>query len=122
MARSVILVVDDEKNIRRTLSLILEGEGYEVFTAANGALAWDQLADIRKPCLILLDLMMPVMDGFQFLEALDGSVHHGKVFVVLVSANNNLETAARLPNVVAFLRKPFELDALMDLVDCHASR
>ncbi|MEO5970088.1 MAG: response regulator [Bdellovibrionia bacterium] len=64
-----ILVVEDEESIRENFQLLLELEGYSVFTASNGKESLRILKTIEKPCLILLDLLMPVMNGMEFLEA-----------------------------------------------------
>lgn len=63
-----ILLVDDNSDVLEVVKLMLEGEGYSVRTAANGAEALESLRDGVDPCLIILDLTMPVMDGWQFRE------------------------------------------------------
>ena len=73
MLSKAVLVVDDDEDIRTNLTMALESEGYEVFTACNGleALAWLETApEVERVCCILLDLMMPRMDGEQFLRVL----------------------------------------------------
>src|SRR4051812_42751331 len=65
-AEKRVLVVDDDPTIRDALHMILEAEGYHVETAANGAEALSCLREGQPPCLIVLDLMMPVLNGWQF--------------------------------------------------------
>lgn len=116
-----ILIVEDALDIRETLRELLELDELPVFTAANGQLGLEQLARIPLPCLVLLDLMMPVMDGFQFLQALDQFPRYASLRVVLISANRNIDVAMRNPRVVAGLKKPFELNELMELVATHCA-
>ena len=110
-----ILVVDDEFSIVETLAEILSWEGYKVAVAQNGKRALDVVAR-EKPSLILLDFMMPVMDGLQFLKKLRSDPAFRDVPVTLM-------TAAALPPAPpqdarwdAVLRKPFELPVLLNLV------
>lgn len=107
-----ILVVEDETSIRETLRYALEMEGYSVYTAANGQEGIDLLANIPKPCLILLDLMMPVMDGWGFVEAIDKDTLLTNIPVVVVTAFSD-----KLKTVKAWgvIRKPVDLDALCEV-------
>ena len=107
---SVILVVEDEEASRETLRELLELEGYDVETAANGQEALDKI-DRLEPCVILLDLFMPVMDGWQVLERLrsDGRLSRLTV-VVTTSAETNM------PSDVAVFHKPLDFDRLLRAV------
>src|SRR4051812_16237966 len=88
-----ILIVEDEELIRATLSLALEFEGYLVFTAANGKEGIELLPKVERPCLILLDLMMPVMNGWEFVDALEKDMILATIPVIVVTAfNNNTKT------------------------------
>jgi CheY-like chemotaxis protein len=109
-----VLVVDDERDLRETLCEVLESDGYTVLQAQNGkeALA---LALQTEPCLILLDLMMPVMSGWQMMEALVEDGRLSSTPVVVVSASHDAPKTAQ-----AFLPKPFELDALLATVERFA--
>src|SRR5687768_645517 len=100
-----ILVVEDDNDIRETVQQILELEGYQVFTAANGKEALDALEHIPHPCLILLDLMMPVMNGWQFLEAKQRNAVISTLPVVVVSA-----VAEHVKNVTTVVKKPPDID------------
>lgn len=104
-----ILVVEDEASIRETLRYALEMEGYNVYTAANGQEGIDLLASIPKPCLILLDLMMPVMDGWGFVEAIDKDMMLTKIPVVVVTAFSDKLKTVKARGVI---KKPVDLDAL----------
>ena len=109
-----VLVVDDERDLRESLCDLLESDGYTVVQARDGreALA---LAHASTPCLILLDLMMPVMSGWQVMEALVDDCELCKTPVVVVSASHDAPAGAQ-----AFLAKPFEIDALLSTVERFA--
>jgi CheY-like chemotaxis protein len=104
-----VLVVDDEPAIRYTVEDALSEVGYQVATAEHGAQALDEVSRAR-PDVILLDLMMPVMDGWTFLR------HIRDIPVVLMSATYNLKSAQPLEPVKGILTKPFDLDDLLALV------
>lgn len=110
-----ILVVEDDADIRDSLADVLESEGYRVGTAANGREGLDRLQHMGRPCLILLDLMMPVMSGGEFLSVLRRSQLHASLPVVVVSAWP--KDAHRLGDAAqAFVRKPVALDSLLAIV------
>jgi CheY-like chemotaxis protein len=108
-----ILVVDDDAEGRATIQEALEDEGYEVWTADNGKEALQRLRSGR-PDLVFLDLLMPVMDGWQFLEAVGAE----EIPVVVVSAHisdlKTLSAAAWVNRPVGFLRKPVLLPRLLE--------
>jgi CheY-like chemotaxis protein len=109
------LVVDDDADIRSALGQVLELEGYEVAYAANGREAWTSLQAGPPPHLVLLDLMMPVMDGAEFLRLLRGDSRLGELPVVLVSAFGSIASAVASA-VQGQLRKPLDLDDLTGTV------
>jgi DNA-binding response OmpR family regulator len=110
---SRILIVEDEEILATTLCEVLEDEGYDASTARNGQDALRMMAE-RPADLVLLDLMMPLMDGTAFLtaKALDANVQHVPV-VVMTSASRS---ALQGLGVAGFLAKPFKLDALLDVI------
>ncbi|WP_164017053.1 response regulator [Pyxidicoccus trucidator] len=110
---SRILVVEDEDILAATLCEVLEDEGYEALTARNGEDALRLLAE-RSPDLVLLDIMMPRMDGLAFLtaKALDTKVQHVPV-VVMTSVSRS---ALQGHGVAGFLAKPFKLETLLQVV------
>ena len=90
--RPVILVVDDDHDIRQSLASVLEEEGFSVALAENGAVAWQILRQGLLPVrLVLLDLMMPVMDGFEFCKLWKGADGQADVPVVIFSADGATE-------------------------------
>ncbi len=106
-----ILVVEDDIAIRDALAEVLEGLGHSVRCAGNGAEALELLAREEPPDLIVLDLMMPVMDGFEFREASRRDPRLAEIPVMIVSASDvtTLRGLAEL-GAAAVLPKPFELE------------
>jgi len=111
--RHTILVVEDDPDITESLCDVLRSEGYEVATASNGKEALDRLREIDRPSLILLDLMMPVMSGGEFLAALRQIDALASIPVVIVSAWTK-ESAQVRAQSQGFVRKPISIDALLD--------
>jgi len=109
-----VLVVDDDEDIRAMLDLALSAEGYEVVTAADGAAGLDAVRD-ATPDVILLDLKMPGMGGEEFAERYRRGPGPRAPVVVVAAAEDTAQRAAEM-GAAAYLRKPFELDALLSLV------
>ena len=116
----LVLVVDDDQDILDAICDILEGEGYGVARARHGVEALERLRE-RRPDLILLDLMMPVMDGVAFAEALRRSGVKPQIPIVVISADGNPQKAASI-GARAFLAKPFDVDALLSHVASAAQQ
>lgn len=114
-----VLVVEDDFAIRETLRELLEDEGYHVVWASNGREALTQLRATR-PSLILLDLMMPVMDGWEFRTAQQRDPTLAGIPVIVISADHALEHKVSSLEVEGWLAKPFELDALLAAVERYA--
>lgn len=108
-----VLIVEDDEAIRETMQIALEMRGYDVITAGNGAEGVAALSDRPPPCLILLDLMMPVMDGWGFVNALEHDPSLERIPVVVVTAFNNQPQKIRARKVIA---KPIPLEVLYDTV------
>ncbi len=114
MAPGPILVVDDDEAIRSLVELALDSEGYEVSTAPNGAAALEVIGH-EQPDLILLDMRMPVMDGWAFSRAYRSRPGPHAPIVVITAARDASERAAEV-YADGFLNKPFDLDELLHLV------
>jgi len=111
--RSTILVVEDEADSRETLREILELEGYKVRTAVNGREALDTLDAIGDQiCIVLLDLFMPVMDGWQVINELKASGRLATTQVVIITS-----AAHRAPAGVPVFQKPLDLEKVMNQVN-----
>ncbi|WP_437782490.1 response regulator [Sorangium sp. So ce1097] len=111
-----ILVVEDDLDIRSILSQLLMFEGYDVEEAADGAEALALLRGGQPPALILLDLMMPVMDGWQLRAELQRDPALASIPVVIVSADVRAEQEASRLRVAGLLKKPLQIEPLLELV------
>ncbi len=109
-----VLVVDDQEAIRDTLQTALDDEGFTVECAANGQEALEILGR-WKPCVILLDLMMPVMDGWAFRAEQQRS--GSTVPVVLLSAAGELELHKKALGAAAAIAKPFDIDHVISAIE-----
>jgi two-component system, sensor histidine kinase ChiS len=115
MSSNQVLIVDDDAAILEMIAELLSYEGYMVVTCSEGRQAV-AFARITPPALILLDLMMPEMSGWQVISTLRSSPQTKTIPVVLLSARRDLADAARELKVAAYLEKPFDLEELLDLV------
>ena len=110
----LILVVEDDFYIRESVRELLEGEGHTVFSAENGAHALAELEAMRQPPdLILLDLMMPVKDGFQFRTEQRADARFAHIPVVVMSADPHLDSHRDLLAARTYLHKPLDIDQLL---------
>ena len=116
-----MLVVDDQEAIRDTLQVALDDEGFTVECASNGREALD-LIGRWKPDVILLDLMMPVMDGWQFRVAQLQQDDLAAIPTVVCTARTDAEARAISMGAIAYLRKPLDFDYLLDLVEAHCPK
>ena len=107
-----MLVVEDDAEVRTSVAEILEMEGFAVDTAIHGQQALDKLRAGAAPSVLLLDLMMPVMNGLELLEHLRGQVELRSPPVSVLSANRGYD--AEDLGVAAVVRKPFDVDALVE--------
>ena len=114
MAAERILIVDDDESIRQIVRICLTDEGYEVFEAPNGQVALNMLTEIA-PMLILLDLRMPVMDGWEFAKRYESMPGPRAPLVAFVAALNAEQDCADL-DAAGILAKPFDLDDLLRAV------
>lgn len=118
-----ILVVDDDLEIRECVVEVLRDEGYAATGAVNGREALALLAAaVVPPDLILLDLLMPVMDGAEFRREQLKDPHIAAIPTVIISANAQVREAAARLGVAAWLAKPLDLAVLLDAVEVYARR
>lgn len=106
------LIIEDDEDIRESFKFALEFEGYRVFTACNGKDAISVLSKIPKPCLIFLDLMMPVMNGVEFLKAIENEKAYSSIPVVVVSAFTDRAKNIKVNQIVS---KPIDLAKVLDI-------
>ena len=112
-----VLVVEDDYDFRELERTMLQASGYDVITARNGAEALSIL-ETQRPCVILLDLMMPIMDGLTFLQDRKAMTHGGDAAPVICvsAAGKELTAEAVRRGAVHCLPKPTDLDELCDTV------
>ena len=116
-----VLLVDDDVDIRDALGELLRDEGFSVVTAPNGQEAMLWLAERRPPaCVVLLDLMMPVMNGTEFLQKKQGDPAISTHPVIIVTASIAALQIGRTPDVKACISKPIEMDQLLAALDSCA--
>jgi two-component system, OmpR family, alkaline phosphatase synthesis response regulator PhoP len=117
-AQSSVLVVDDEPQVAWMLQFSLEAEGFQTFAARDGRTALDELRQ-HRPQLMLLDIMMPVMDGWSVLQEIRGLPEGDRPRVVVVSARASLRDRAKAAELgaVAFVAKPFNVDDLLGVLN-----
>jgi CheY-like chemotaxis protein len=114
--RARVLVVDDDNAIRETLRAILEDEGYPVTTARDGREALEHLTTVPPPGLCIVDLVMPVMNGWELCAALARHPPLARLPVLLVSAISHLDPPPVGLETVHLMKKPIGFDRLLELV------
>jgi len=110
-----VLVVDDDTDIRTSLCELLEHEGYRVASAANGQEALARLGQGELPCVILLDLMMPIMDGWEFRERQQDDPRLAGVPVVVITAAGKYGT--RAIDAEQILPKPLRIEHVLEVIE-----
>jgi CheY-like chemotaxis protein len=120
MGKGPVLVVDDDQDILYSMDMALSDEGYDVLTASDGAEALTVLQR-HVPKVILLDMRMPVMDGWQFAEAYRRQPGPHAPIVVVTAARDAAARAAEI-SAEGVLPKPFRIDDLVEVVDRYASQ
>lgn len=111
-----ILIIEDDKSIREAICELLTDEGYEVSTAANGERALEYLRSHPIPCLVLLDMMMPIMGGREFLDIVikDSVLAPIPVFILSASVDKTNSEGA-----VGYIKKPADLDLIVKIVKTY---
>lgn len=112
------MVVEDDPSVREALSEAIRDEGFEPCEAEDGRQALECLSRGTAPCVVLLDLMMPVMNGWQLLEWLEQHPEHDLPVIVMSAASwTEVERLRRTdPHVAGVMRKPLDLEALLEAV------
>src|SRR5438128_1305372 len=114
-----VLIVDDDADVRDAMEFLLRSEGYRTVTAADGDDALTKLRAGLEPCLILLDLMMPWKDGFQFRQEQMRDPRLSAIPVVVLSGRHQPEIDAPLLNAAAYVQKPVDPATLLPLIAQH---
>lgn len=110
-----ILLIEDDREIQSTLQTVLEGAGYKVSVASNGA-DGQKMIQIEKPQLVITDMMMPRMGGFPVLEFLKTVENPPKVIMITANEGGRHKAYAEMLGVVDYLRKPFAMDVMLEAV------
>jgi two-component system, chemotaxis family, chemotaxis protein CheY len=117
VGKQTILLIEDDRAIRETIRQALEMEGFSVLTAEHGREGLAVLNNpSNKPSLILLDLMMPVMNGWEFMDALENDPSIPRPPIIITSA---VRDRPELQRAVEFLSKPIELEILLEAIQKH---
>lgn len=116
-----ILIVEDDLDLREALSEVLRDEGYTVAMAADGREALDHLRRQSRPSLILLDLTMPVMNGWQFRAEQRQDPDLSGIPVVVLSAGDRLAEQVAPLGITDYVRKPIQLSHLLRLIERYCS-
>lgn len=111
-----VLIVEDEFAIAELLEMVLADEGYRVLTAANGRQGLQRLAEGPLPDLVISDLMMPILDGAEMLRTMQGVELQRDIPCIVMSSMPEANVRERVKDYVAFVRKPFRLAAMVELV------
>lgn len=111
--KHAILIVEDDYSIRETMKGALNAKGYKVETAENGMRGLKKLREMVEPCIVLLDMAMPVLDGRGFLDAIAADSKLSKVPVLVVSAT---ATEVNAKGAKAIIVKPIDLNELFKLI------
>jgi len=117
-----ILVVEDEHDVRDAISHLLHFKTFTVKSAPDGQQAIAQLRDGYRPCLILLDLSMPGMDGVAFRNEQQAGADYASIPVVVVSGRADGQGIAESVGACGFLKKPVRIPTLLDALERHCSR
>jgi CheY-like chemotaxis protein len=117
-----VLIVEDDGDLREVLSQVLQEEGYSVEEAMHGLQALDRLRDgSGLPCVILLDLTMPIMNGWQFRSEQTQDPELRGIPVVVLSAGANLADEVSALGVQEYIRKPVQLGQLLKTVERYCA-
>ena len=111
-----VLIVEDEFAIADLLEMVLADEGYRVLTAANGRQGLQRLAEDPRPDLVISDYMMPILDGAEMLRAMQATELQRNIPCIVMSSIPEATVQERIGNYAAFVRKPFQLAAMIELV------
>ena len=102
-----ILIADDEQQLALAVKIRLQSRGYQVVTASDGQQALE-LAEKEHPDLIILDVLMPVMDGYSCLRELNARFGRGRIPVVILTARDRMKDLFELEGIVDYVIKPFD--------------
>jgi CheY-like chemotaxis protein len=114
--KKTILIVEDDSSISSSLKEFLEDNDFSVLTAPNGEVALNVLKASKKPSLILLDLMMPIMDGFAFRENQLSDEELKDIPVIIMSADGHVAEKKIKTSAVDYIKKPLDIFNLLEVI------
>ena len=117
-----ILIVEDDEAIAEAIVSLLEDEGYEAMSVSDGRAALEKLRNGERPCLILLDISMPVMNGWRFREEQLKDAALAPIPIVVCTADGRAEDKARSIGAAGWLQKPIDPERLLEVVGTHCRR
>ena len=117
-----VLLVDDDFGIVEAIRDLLQDEGYEVSVAMNGREALDEIRLEKPPCVILLDLMMPVMNGWEFREEQLRDRRLARIPTLIVTADRTAQARSEELRPAELLSKPVKPERLLELIEKHCPR
>ena len=120
--RQTVLIVDDDREVRESLRTLLHLDGYKVKTARDGQHALEQLRGGLRPCIILLDLMMPAMDSQHFRAEQLRDPKFAHIPVVELSGHSDPQQSAASLGAVASHRTPADIVRVLQLIEAHCVR
>jgi len=122
--RISVLVVDDHADSRGVVRELLSNHGYDVIEASDGSEALEMLTSMRptEPGLVILDLEMPTMSGWQFLAVVENYQRLASIPVLVTSGDQDVSQVRRHSAVVDYLKKPVDLSKLLSMVEQHAGK
>jgi len=113
------LIAEDNDEIREVLEEMIRAEGADVEAVSDGAQAWGRVRRAPYPCLVLLDLKMPVLDGLGFLKRRNADPETARIPVIMLTGSIELEGRERELNLQGFVKKPFDPEALSRMVRAY---
>ena len=114
MGKPKILIVEDNSDVRRLYAIALNQRGFEVKLAANGAEAVERISNGEKPDVILLDWLMPLMDGGEVISRLNGDGASSSMQIIVISGQPEPPPESRDPRIQCWLSKPVSIDELVN--------
>jgi len=118
----LVVIVEDDQGIREALQYFIESEGYLVRTATSGEEAFALLKELKVPCLILTDLMMPGMNGYEFIELASKTHTIASIPIVIVSASadeSDAKVMTESGKIKGLIKKPVDLDIMLKIIHEH---
>jgi CheY-like chemotaxis protein len=114
-----VLIVEDDADLRGAIAEILTDSGYRAEQAGGGQEALDRLAREKRPCIVLLDLMMPEVDGFEVRETMTANEAMRDIPVVVLTAHANRREVAQRLGDTPVLPKPLDIGKLLSTIERH---